>query len=280
MPTTCAEEGRARRGVAPLLFRDGAPNGIQEVVYGRFFEKMGAAGLMALTCVGLSLMVSTQPASNLHSVATTAGYSGMSVGGSVGGAAVVAHAPTYNFVMTYVALTFDDNGLGEEARHMLLALNRAGVPLAIVTATISEPAVLQPQVQSRLQSLSAHPDHARASAGEDLIGIFHVFPDLIQSGSCPTAHTNFHARAQTPPHPLTAHNPSPPRIGVVPLVPDHRPPAVDDRGPTSTASTLGQHIAFASRCLSSLHFPLGSVQYVLGRSASRNGPNRLGLSTE
>ena len=151
---------------------------------------------MALTCVGLSLMVSTQPASNLHSVATTAGYSGMSVGGSVGGAAVVAHAPTYNFVMTYVALTFDDNGLGEEARHMLLALNRAGVPLAIVTATISEPAVLQPQVQSRLQSLSAHPDHARASAGEDLIGIFHVFPDLIQSGSCPTAHTNFRARAR------------------------------------------------------------------------------------
>ena len=34
-------------------------------------------------------------------------------------------ATNFPFVITYVAMTMDENGVGEEARHMILALDRA-----------------------------------------------------------------------------------------------------------------------------------------------------------
>ena len=91
-------------------------------------------------------------------------------------------ATNFPFVITYVAMTMDENGVGEEARHMILALDRAEAPLRLVTATLSTPAVLQPNVQARLQALATHPAGDQAlPPGKPHIGIFHVFPDLIQS---------------------------------------------------------------------------------------------------
>lgn len=63
----------------------------------------------------------------------------------------------YAFRLTYIGVLFDGNGLGDEARHMVLGLNALKVPLTTLSASISKPANLSRAERATLEALAGPP---------------------------------------------------------------------------------------------------------------------------